>query len=118
MYSPRLPIETVRVVSLEKMWSSWAAFDSDGHWVWGKEGTLRLQYGKTCRGRVTDGSTVGGRRLLRNSAARSLERAMYLSDMRMERVARIRAAIASGCYHVSSEDLAQKLIGGMLGGLQ
>jgi anti-sigma28 factor (negative regulator of flagellin synthesis) len=40
---------------------------------------------------------------------------MDLSDVRMERVARVRTAIANGCYDVSSADLAQKLISNLLG---
>jgi hypothetical protein len=99
MSSPRLPIEAIRVVSLKKVWSSWAVFDSGGHWVWGKEDTLRQRYGKTSRIRIIDSATAA-------------------ADVRMERVARIRAEIANGCYHVSSEDLAQKLIGVMLGGFR
>ena len=78
MSSQRPPIETIRVISLKKVWSSWGVFDSGGQWVWGKED------------------------------------AMGLSDVRMERVVRVRAAIANGHYHVSSEDLAQKLISNML----
>jgi flagellar biosynthesis anti-sigma factor FlgM len=38
-----------------------------------------------------------------------------ISDVRMEKVVRIRAAIASGSYRVSSADLAQKMIVHMLG---
>jgi anti-sigma28 factor (negative regulator of flagellin synthesis) len=116
MHSLRLPIEPIRVVSLKKVWSSCAVFDSDGHWIWGEEDLLRQRYGKTCRVRIINSATAGAGRSLRSGTASSLEHAMDLSDVRMERVARIRTAIANGCYHVSSEDLAQKLIGAMLGG--
>jgi anti-sigma28 factor (negative regulator of flagellin synthesis) len=69
-----------------------------------------------CRGCTTDSSTTGTERLFHgNSMTKSLERAMDLSDVRMEMVARVRAAIANGCYNVSSADLAQKLISNMLG---
>ena len=119
MSSRRPPIETMKAVSLRKVWNSWALFDSDGHWVWGgKEDMLRRQYGKTCRVCVTGSSTTSTKRLLQDSKAKSLERTMDLSDVRMEKVIRIRTALASGCYQVSSADLAQKLITNMLGGLR
>ena len=80
---------------------------------------LRQRYGKTCRIGVTVNSTAsataGTGRLLQRSRTNFPERAMDLSDVRMERVVRIRTAIANGQYHVSSEDLAQKLISNMLG---
>jgi flagellar biosynthesis anti-sigma factor FlgM len=106
---------------LEKVWSSWTVtvFDSGGHWVWGKEDTLRQRYGATCRigviGNSTAAATTSACRLLQRSTSNASKHAMDLSDVRMERVARIRAAIANGHYHVSSEDLAEKLIGVMLG---
>jgi anti-sigma28 factor (negative regulator of flagellin synthesis) len=43
---------------------------------------------------------------------------MSLSGARLEKVATIRAAIANGTYHVSSADLAQKLIHTMFGDFQ
>jgi anti-sigma28 factor (negative regulator of flagellin synthesis) len=51
----------------------------------------------------------------RNSMTNSLERTMDLPEVRMERIIKIRTAIANGCYNVSSAELAQKLIGNMLG---
>jgi anti-sigma28 factor (negative regulator of flagellin synthesis) len=106
----------MRVVSLRKAWNSWTVCDSDGHGLWGKEDKSRQPYGKMCRGCTTDSSTTGAGRLFHvNNMTKSLERAMDLSDVRIEMVARVRSAIANGCYNVSSADLAQKLIRNMLG---
>jgi flagellar biosynthesis anti-sigma factor FlgM len=103
---------------LKKAWSlqTVTVFDSGGHWVGGKEDMLCQLHGTACRLRVTNSATTGAGRFLQRSTSNFSERAMDLSDVRMERVVRIRAAIANGQYHVSSEDLAQKLIGVMLGG--
>ena len=49
------------------------------------------------------------------SMADALERAMDLSDVRQERVARIRRAIQAGNYWVAAEDVARKLVRNMLG---
>jgi anti-sigma28 factor (negative regulator of flagellin synthesis) len=52
--------------------------------------------------------------LFLRKAARSQESSQHPSGVRMDRVISIRAAIANGCYHVSSADLAQKLMDYML----
>lgn len=54
-------------------------------------------------------------RSLQRSIADALERAMDLSDVRQERVARVKQAIDSGTYRVSAKDLAQRLIRNMRG---
>lgn len=51
-------------------------------------------------------------------AVRSQESSQRPSGVRMERVSSIRAAIANGCYNVSSADLAQKLMDYMLSPIQ
>lgn len=56
--------------------------------------------------------------LFLRKATRPQESSPALSDIRMERVSSIRAAIANGCYNVSSADLAQKLVDYMLGPIQ
>jgi anti-sigma28 factor (negative regulator of flagellin synthesis) len=48
----------------------------------------------------------------------ALERAMDLSDVRNERVARVKRAIQSGEYRVASRELAQRLIRNMRGDYQ
>ena len=47
--------------------------------------------------------------LFLRKATRPQESSPHLSGVRLERVSSIRAAIANGCYNVSSADLAQKL---------
>jgi flagellar biosynthesis anti-sigma factor FlgM len=37
-----------------------------------------------------------------------------LTDVRLEKIERLKAAIANGTYHVSAEDLAEKMIESML----
>jgi flagellar biosynthesis anti-sigma factor FlgM len=57
-------------------------------------------------------------RRVQRTTAEALASALDLSEVRMERVARIRAAIASNTYRVSSADLAQKLLQTMMGDFQ
>jgi anti-sigma28 factor (negative regulator of flagellin synthesis) len=49
-------------------------------------------------------------RLLENTMIRSSQHQMTPAGARMERVATLRAAIASGTYYVSAEDFVQKLM--------
>lgn len=51
-----------------------------------------------------------------SAAASLVSQAASLSDVRLEKVQSIQAAIASGNYHVSSSDVAQSLINHLLGG--
>jgi flagellar biosynthesis anti-sigma factor FlgM len=55
---------------------------------------------------------------LEQSMSEALERAMDLSDVRNERVARVKRAIQSGEYRVASRELAQRLIRNMRGDYQ
>jgi len=114
MPSRNPPIETERTVSLKNVWSSWTFFDHGGNWIWSKEDTLRQRDGKTCRVVLTGRSKTGTKRLFQNRTTQSFEATMDLSDARMEKVIRIRKAIANGSYNVSSANLAQKLIDTML----
>ena len=50
-----------------------------------------------------------------NGMTQSREYATSLSNARMDKVATLRMAILNGSYHVSSADLAQKLMSNMLG---
>jgi anti-sigma28 factor (negative regulator of flagellin synthesis) len=52
---------------------------------------------------------------LEQSMSAALERAMDLSDVRNERVARVKRAIEGGDYRVASRELAQRLIRNMRG---
>jgi flagellar biosynthesis anti-sigma factor FlgM len=54
-------------------------------------------------------------RSFQKSRGQALEQAMDLSDVRLERVQRIRAEIAAGRYRVPTEKLAERLVQNMLG---
>lgn len=53
-----------------------------------------------------------------SGAASLISHAASLSDVRAEKVQSVQAAIASGSYNVSSTDVAQSLMGYMLGNQQ
>jgi anti-sigma28 factor (negative regulator of flagellin synthesis) len=53
-------------------------------------------------------------RSIRRRAAGAPSHSPPDSRLRMEHVARLRTAIANGSYHVSAEDLAQKMIDTLL----
>jgi negative regulator of flagellin synthesis FlgM len=50
-----------------------------------------------------------------SSASSLLRKALTVSDVRTEKVASLQKAIASGSYHVSSSDVADKLLTSLLG---
>jgi anti-sigma28 factor (negative regulator of flagellin synthesis) len=92
------------------MQSIWNLFDcvSDAGRI--SPDTLNHRYRKRCRTHLANRSFRNTGRLLENSMIRSSQHEMTLARARRERVATIRAAIASGTYYVSAEDLAQKLM--------
>lgn len=63
-------------------------------------------------------SATGGDRADLSAAASLSSHAASLPDVRSEKVQSIQAAIAAGSYNVSSTDVAQSLIGHMLGNQQ
>jgi len=63
---------------------------------------------------AADLSSSAQLRAIRRRAARGDEPSSVDSHTRMEHIAGIRTAIAEGRYHVSADDLAQKLIDHML----
>jgi anti-sigma28 factor (negative regulator of flagellin synthesis) len=63
-----------------------------------------------------DGAMTGLTRKRVGAAAGELAEAMDFSDVRLERVAKLRAAIASGSYMVSAAALADRMAPRMLGG--
>jgi anti-sigma28 factor (negative regulator of flagellin synthesis) len=91
----------------------WTVFDCDGKLLSSNEDAVRLRFGKTCR--VTDRASKGKQRVSQASMFQAHEYATPLSAARIDKVATIRMAILNGCYHVSSADLAQKLMSNMLG---
>jgi flagellar biosynthesis anti-sigma factor FlgM len=86
MVSPHLPIDIMRMVSLNRLRKS---------------------------RRLAKMSSNDQLRSIRRRAA-GAEEPSSDSNVRMEQIARIRAAIAEGRYHVSAADLAQKLIDHMV----
>ena len=103
MFPPHLPIDIMRIVSLNRWRKFRRWFD---HTVRCKE-TLRLDAALTM-------SSIEQIRSIRRRAAGVPELRSADLHLRMEHIARIRTAIASGRYHVSAEYLAQKLIDDML----
>jgi anti-sigma28 factor (negative regulator of flagellin synthesis) len=99
MFPPHLPIEIVRRVFLNRSRKSRRLFDH----------TLRCDEMPRLDSSATM-SSVDQLRSIRRRAAGIEETFSAASPARMEHLARIRAAIAEGRYHVSAADLAEKLI--------
>jgi hypothetical protein len=103
MVSPHLPIEIMRMVSLNRLRKFRRLFDH----------TLRCK--ETPRLDAAPWTPPGDHlRSIRRRAAEAEDPFAAAAHARMERIARIRNAIAEGRYHVSPEDLAEKLINHML----
>jgi anti-sigma28 factor (negative regulator of flagellin synthesis) len=103
MFPPHLPIDTMRVVSLNRERKSRRSID---YTDWRKK-TLRPDGAATM-------SPSEQLRSIRRRAAGIEEPSSAGSPPRMENIARIGRAIAEGRYHVSAADLAKKLIHHML----
>jgi flagellar biosynthesis anti-sigma factor FlgM len=103
MVSPHLPIDIMRMVSLNRLRKSQRLFD---HAVRCQE-ILRPDAAAKM-------SSSDQLRSIRKRAAGAEEPSSADSHARMERIAFIRTAIAEGRYHVSAADLAQKLIDHMI----
>ena len=65
---------------------------------------------------MVNGSWTGGDPCSGGASLESLTRGMDLSDVRLEKVIRLRQAIASGEYRVSAADVANKLISSLTSG--
>jgi flagellar biosynthesis anti-sigma factor FlgM len=103
MVSPHLPIDIMRMVSLNRLRKSQRLFDHT------------VRYKKTLRPDAAPRMSSSDQlRSIRKRAAGAEERASAGSHLHMEHIARIRTAIAEGRYHVSAGDLAQKLIDHMI----
>ncbi len=79
---------------MNKAWRARAYVESEQNAVSCNKDRVQRRYGDKWQMRIASSST---------------------SHVRMEKVIRMRAAIASGCYQVSAAALAQKLIVHMLG---
>ncbi len=102
MFLSHLPIEIMRIVSLNRLRKSRRWF---GRNLCGEQ-YPRLD---TAIGISSDAQL----RFIRRRAA-GVEGSSFSSAVRMEHIARIRTAIAEGRYHVSAADLAQKLVDHMV----
>lgn len=90
------------------------AFGHDSDTIWEDEGVLRPWDRKACRTRSPDSSSTGVGEVSKGNIIKVYARDIARSDVRMERVEGVRAAIAKGLYRVSSADLAQSLMSYML----
>ena len=97
---------------MRKAWSTWTLFNNEDGWA--PDDGNRIH-----RRRLHSiGEPSDAELLLMRKATRPQEFSPSFSDVRMERVSSIRAAIANGCYNISSADLAEKLMDYMLGPIQ
>ncbi len=103
MFSRDLPIDIMRIVSLNRVRKIRSLFDSTAR----RNKTLCLEATATR-------SSIDQLRSIRKRAAGAEDPSPADSPVRTELIARIRAAIAEGRYHVSAAHLAQKLIDNML----
>jgi hypothetical protein len=115
----------MRIFSLNKARKSWELFDATKSLGKTRPAQVRLCNVQMhlCKVKVscfasTADSPAGGRGAFRRGAIGFQKSSPHPSDdrmdVRMERIAAIRAAIARDSYHVSAADLAQKLIDHML----
>ena len=99
MFLRHLSIDTVRIVSLNRLRKFRQLFDRTARC----RESLRFDAIPT----VTFSEQI---RSIRRRAAGAPQPRSTDSQLRMEKIAGIRAAIAEGRYHVSADDLAQKMI--------
>jgi flagellar biosynthesis anti-sigma factor FlgM len=100
-----------------KIWNSWT-FSGTGDEGRQRGATAGFggQHGRADRRRgAQTAEPTWLERSFQERAAHALEHALDLSEVRLERVERVRAAIARGTYHIPARDLAQKLMKTMLG---
>jgi hypothetical protein len=102
---------------LTKAWNTWTSCSSEGDRFLDEGNLIHRRTPGTRRFHGID-EPADAELLFLRKATRPQESSPHLSGVRMERVSSIRAAIANGCYNVSSADLAQKLMDYMLGPIQ
>lgn len=98
-----------------KTWNSWTFSETDDRPERDDENRTKLEHGKTTDRLARRDKKTGLEQAFQPDMAKMLERAMDLSEVRKERVERVKAALAKGEYEVSAEDLARKLIDTMRG---
>jgi anti-sigma28 factor (negative regulator of flagellin synthesis) len=96
------------------MISNYSTVDGKGDLLPVKEVALRLESTRFIWTLATNRAPTDPQRAFQNSAAESSERAITLSNARMEKVANIKKAIGERSYSVASADVAQKLLSKML----
>jgi len=108
---------------MRRTWNSWTYYgDGDS----GRTDSPQGEKESVCQeswkehgekdGAPAEGALEGAfKQSMEQSLAKALERAMDLSDVRNERVERVKRAIQAGKYKVPAKELAQKLIRNMMG---
>jgi flagellar biosynthesis anti-sigma factor FlgM len=113
---------------MRRTWNSWTYY-GDGDSGRGEEDSVCQESGRNPdrdraetevqnRGKLKGTLAGAYEQSLEQSMSEALERAMDLSDVRNERVARVKRAIQNGEYRVASRELAQRLIRNMRGDYQ
>lgn len=102
---------------MRNVWNSLIVCNSEGKSIWDKQDSFRLSLGLKRSLHNRDSSTPDRGVLTGSGLTISIYRAITLSDVRIERIASIRTAIANGSYYVSSANLAQKLMSRIQGNL-
>jgi negative regulator of flagellin synthesis FlgM len=67
-------------------------------------------------GSTTGGSALGSDQATFSSAGSEVSQTADDTEVRMDKVAAIQAALAAGTYNVSASDVASKVVDSMLGG--
>jgi len=97
-----------------KFWNSWTFTGSDDE-AGNSNGDSVVEREGLGPAREKNDQPTWLERSFQESLGHALENAMDLSDVRMERVERVKAEIAAGKYRVPTEDLAERLIKNMKG---
>jgi flagellar biosynthesis anti-sigma factor FlgM len=106
---------------MRRIWNSWTYYGTDRDSGRSDEQKTVCQETWKDREQRTEeraaAKSTGGllAKSFERSMADALERAMDLSDVRKERVARVKKAIETGQHRVSARELAEKLIKNMRG---
>ena len=98
-----------------KTWNSWTFTEADDGPERDDENRTKIAPRKTTDRQQMQDARAGLAQAYQPDMVKMLERAMDLSEVRMERVARVKASLAKGEYEVTADELAQKLINTMRG---
>lgn len=98
-----------------KTWNSWTFSETDDRPERDDENRTKIEPRETTERQRKQDEMAGLEQAFQPDMGKMLERAMDLSEVRMERVERVKASLARGEYDVSADDLARKLIDTMRG---